>query len=553
MASTTLQEGALVFLAGVVLVFLIRGIRRAVVSIYLTPLRRLRGPPSDSLVFGQFKRIGANDVSSHQKWFGEYGASFRGTGLFCAPRLWTIDPRVINHVLTHSMDYYKPPESHKALGRILGQGCSYRWPVSDRRYHSETSTSRRRTMNPAFGPTQIRELTGVFLAKANELCAYWNVQMEGSGSLRINVMEGLSKMTLDVIGLAGFNYAFEALNTDLPPNELSLAFNEIFKQPPKFSLSSILGNALPSLGIFRDAREKTVDAALLTMQRIGKQILAERKAEILRESSEKAHTLEKKDVQGRDLLTLLIKANMATDVPESQRLSDEEVIAQIPTFLVAGHETTSTSTTWCLYAITRDPSIQQKLREEVFTLSTDTPTMEELNSLPYLDKVIHETLRLHAPVTGTNRIATKDDVLPVSQPYTDRHGNVCTEIPIAKGDRILIPIIALHTSKEIWGEDVLEFKPERWDSPPETIANVPGVWGHLMTFLGGPHACIGYRFSLVEMKALVYTLVRNFEFEFAVPSEDLEPFGLFLQRPRVRTETEKGAQLPLIIRPCKRM
>ncbi|KAI0741702.1 cytochrome P450 [Daedaleopsis nitida] len=528
MASTTLQEG------------------RAVVSIYLIPLRRLRGPPSDSLVFGHFKHIDANDVSSHRKWFGEYGASFRGSGLFCAPRLWTIDPRVINHVLTHSMDYYKPPENRKVLSRILGQDGLI---VTE----GEAHRRERRILNPAFGPTQIRELTGVFLAKAHELCAYWNAQREGSGSLRTNVMEGLSKMTLDVVGLAGFNYAFEALNTDLPPNELSLALNEIFKQPLKLSLSSILGNALPFLDIFRDERAKAEEAALLTMQRIGKQILAERKAGILHESSEKARTLEKKDVQGRDLLTLLIKANMATDVPESQRLSDEEVVAQIPTFFVAGHETTSTSTTWCLYAITRDPSIQQKLREEVFTLSTDTPSMGELNSLPYLDKVIHETLRLHAPVTGTNRIATKDDVLPVSQPYTDRHGNVCTEIPIAKGDRILIPILALHTSKEIWGEDVLEFKPERWDSLPDTIANVPGVWGHLMTFLGGPHACIGYRFSLVEMKALMYMLVRNFEFEFAVPGEDLEPFGLFLQRPRVRTETEKGAQLPLIIRPCKRM
>ena len=137
---------------------------------------------------------------------------------------------------------------------------------------------------------------------------------------------------------------------------------------------------------------------------------------------------------------------------------DSPSCTEVPTFLVTGHETTSTSTTWCLYAITRNPAIQRKLREELLTLDTETPTMEELNSLPYLEKVVHETLRLHAPVTFTSRVATRDDVLPVSQPYTDRDGNVCTEIPIAKGDRILIPIIALHTSKEIWGEDALEFK-----------------------------------------------------------------------------------------------
>ena len=64
------------------------------------------------------------------------------------------------------------------------------------------------------------------------------------------------------------------------------------------------------------------------MQRIAKQILSERKAEIRRESSEKAGAVEKKDLQGRDLLTLLIKANMATDIPENQRMTDDEVLSR---------------------------------------------------------------------------------------------------------------------------------------------------------------------------------------------------------------------------------
>ena len=69
------------FLAGVALVFVIRGVR-TIVSVFFTPLRRLRGPPSSSFVYGHFKQIGPNDVTSHQKWFGEYGSNFRGSGLF---------------------------------------------------------------------------------------------------------------------------------------------------------------------------------------------------------------------------------------------------------------------------------------------------------------------------------------------------------------------------------------------------------------------------------------------------------------------------------------
>lgn len=68
------------------------------------------------------------------------------------------------------------------------------------------------------------------------------------------------------------------------------------------------------------------------MRRIGMQLIAEKKAAILA-ASQDGKGVEKKDVVGRDLLTLLIKANMATDIPESQRLTDEEVVAQVPTYV----------------------------------------------------------------------------------------------------------------------------------------------------------------------------------------------------------------------------
>lgn len=162
---------------------------------------------------------------------------------------------------------------------------------------------------------------------------------------------------------------------------------------------------------------------------------------------------------------------------------------------------------------------------------------------------------------------------------------------IAKGNKVAIPILQAHRSKEIWGEDVLEFKyvnprfpwirynafithvdsrPERWDQPPESISAIPGVWGHLLTFIGGPRACIGYRFSLVEyvhssrcllvahilifdhrLKALLFALVRSFEFEFAVPVEDICVKTAPLQRPSLRSAPQGGFQLPLLVKPYK--
>ena len=64
------------------------------------------------------------------------------------------------------------------------------------------------------------------------------------------------------------------------------------------------------------------------MQRIGTQLIAEKKAALLARAREKGRGVQRKDMADRDLLSLLIKANMATDIPESQRLSEEEVLAR---------------------------------------------------------------------------------------------------------------------------------------------------------------------------------------------------------------------------------
>ena len=74
--------------------------------------------------------------------------------------------------------------------------------------------------------------------------------------------------------------------------------------------------------------------------------------------------------------------------------------------------------------MTNAPEVQTKLREELLSIDTETPSMDELMKLPYLDAVVRETLRAHSPVSNTLRIAMKDDVLPVEKPYTDKNGVV---------------------------------------------------------------------------------------------------------------------------------
>jgi len=87
--------------------------------------------------------------------------------------------------------------------------------------------------------------------------------------------------------------------------------------------------------------------------------------------------------------------------------------------------------TWALFALTQEPTIQEKLRKELLAFPSDKPTMDELNALPYLDAVIREILRLHPPVPSTLRAATKDDIIPLAEKIKDRNGQWIDHIEYA--------------------------------------------------------------------------------------------------------------------------
>ncbi|KAJ7448951.1 cytochrome P450 [Mycena latifolia] len=503
-----------------------------------SPLRHVTGPTNPSLILGNFKEM-MNDAHLTEKWRHEFGANFRFRGLFSVSELHTSDIKAINHIIANNSIYQRVTFNLEAARDMMGRGI-LGVVLDEHKRH-------RRVLNPAFGVAQIRVLTEVFVDKAVQLRDIWAAQIaqDSNAEARIEVMSWLRRMTLDVIGQAGFNYQFNALDAKGKPNELNEVFTQLFHSPEAnrnaaFQLSQTM---IPILKLVPLPGMKLLTSARIKMLGIGKQILSKSKAAVKASGGEKAFG------GRRDLLSVLLKSNISASVPESQRLSDSEVIAQIPTFFIAGHETTSAATSWVLHALSLNVAAQTKLREELLTISTDNPTMDELNSLPYLEMVVRETMRVHAPVVFLQRMAMEDDVLPLSKPYIDKAGKAHDSLPIPKGQIMHIPILAVNTDKEIWGPDAGEFIPERWEKVPDAASEIPGVWANLFTFFAGPHNCIGFRFSLAEMKAIIFTLVRAFEFEAAVPKGGIGPTASLLQKPMVLAETGEGSQLPLIVKP----
>ena len=168
-----------------------------------------------------------------------------------------------------------------------------------------------------------------------------------------------------------------------------------------------------------------------------------------------------------------MKSNLSTDIRPDQRLSDDDILNNINTFMFAGSDTSSLSLTWALWLLSKNSEVQDRLREELSTVhcpeSFGDLTLDEVDSLyesiselPYLDKVLKETLRLIPPIHSSLRVAVQDDVIPTSQPYKIQKpgGAVLVTSPIrmAKGTIVHIPIEAFNLDKSVWGPDAWEFK-----------------------------------------------------------------------------------------------
>ncbi|KAF7338951.1 hypothetical protein MVEN_01971300 [Mycena venus] len=165
----------------------------------------------------------------------------------------------------------------------------------------------------AFGVAQIRNMTQILVDKAIQLRDIWALELskENGAPARLDVFDWLRRMTLDVIGQAGFGYNFEALETSGKGNALNDAFHDLLHGPnaQRNMIFMVAQAMMPILKLV--ARRKALVDARTTMYSVARQIVSESKAAILTVEGEKA--LDSK----RDLLSILLKANLSTSVPES--------------------------------------------------------------------------------------------------------------------------------------------------------------------------------------------------------------------------------------------
>ncbi|CAK5271317.1 unnamed protein product [Mycena citricolor] len=406
-----------------VLVYVVRILYRN----WTSPLKFVDGPSCVNPILGHLQLISDNPGITNE-WRAQYGPTFMAKGMFfvrslipldtlcCSAHvpqkneLHTKDLKAVAHIVTHGALYQK---THTSLGnqrRILGEGIlSVELDPHKRQASHPMSTmsvlpcllrqhlaSDHFINNPAFGIPQIRAMNEIFVEKGNMMRDMLTKRLrDNRGPATIDLSSWFRQVTLDIIGQAGFGYQFNALQTHGKDEaELGTVFRQLFHSPKANLYRSIqLAQVLvPALKLLPLPGSHVTCVAQTRLRAIGKTLFYESKAKSASISDGKGLN------RGRDLLSLLIKANMSDEIQASQRLTDDEVISQIATFVSAGHETTSTALSWAAHALSQNPEIQDKLRQELLSLPTDNPSMDKLNSLPFLKNFVRETMRLYAPV-----------------------------------------------------------------------------------------------------------------------------------------------------------
>ncbi|KAN0081681.1 Cytochrome P450 [Tylopilus felleus] len=453
------------------------------------------------------------------------------------------DPKALQKILNTSSDNYSKLPNIRAVSRMLN-GKGILWA------DGEDHKRQRSVLLPGFGSKESKAFLQVFKDCADAICVRW-MEIIGNcdGRTVIDITSWLSRGALDSIGQAAFDVQLGTVQDNAHPlaKKYENYLGDIFGLPPakqifiqaasKYIPTHIYqwmldNGSNPRLARARDVKNTVTDVA--------KELVREKGGALLQG---KGNT---------DIFTLLVKANM--DANAKIKLSDEELLAQMRTLLVAGHETTATTMSWILFELARHPKIQSRLRDEIRNTEAivcargdSLLKVQDLEAMPYLDAVIKEGLRIHPSAPQSFRIALQDDILPLSKPILTESGDMLNEVHIPKGTEIVISNAAYNRNKDIWGEDAHEFKPERWLDGGMGDRKLPGigVYSHLMTFSTGARACLGWRFALTEIQAFISTLVGKFEFAMTARADRIVRQPMLAMAPMVEDELNRGVQLPL--------
>lgn len=576
------------------------------------PLRSIAGPKREHWLKGNLHRIFRDGSEYNLRLVQKYGGVVKIHALLGEQQLYVSDPLALHHIVVKEQHIYTETDMFIMGNKVIfGEGL-----ISTL---GEQHRKQRKMLNPVFSLANMRELLPVIQPIASKMRSVLLSQLPDDGGLQeIDILPWMARGTLEYISQAGLGYTFNALEPtqshsfaeairSLAPASLKLLFLRPFIPFIVRNISLYWRNKLVDWLPIKSLHD--LRRVVQVMDEASNTIFSEKKAGLEgRPMTVGTCTTKNKSegnlgdhMKGKDIMTLLLRANASSDPAEG--LTEAELIGQMNTVIFAGFETSTIAISRLLHALAYRPAAQIRLRSELRQAKLDYATLRDiplngsnwndielpydiLMSLPYLDAVVRETLRVYPPTSILSRTARQTTTLPLQFPVRSSTDEEVTSIVVPEGTTVIISILASNHNKAVWGDDASEWRPERWlsasgqrawfgqgqeldgtlgdsaeGSAPTTPGNrggvkYPGVYASMMTFLGGGRACIGFKFAEMEIKQIITTLVSSMHFSLPSATDEhgnrKEIYWMMngLQVPVVRAPFGDGktAQIPLDIR-----
>ncbi|EWZ28976.1 cytochrome P450 [Fusarium oxysporum Fo47] len=328
-----------------------------------------------------------------------------------------------------------------------------------------------RVLMPAFGPLSIQSMFDEMHDIASQLALKWARYGPDSP---IMVTDDFTRLTLDTLALCSMGYRFNSYYSPvLHPFIKAMGdfLTEAGEKPRR----------LPLPGIVYRERDRKYQQDIDTLRSTAKEVLDARKAG---------------GSTRKDLLTAMLEG---VDTKTGKKMTDESIMDNLITFLIAGHETTSGLLSFAFYQLLTHPDTYQLAQKEVDQVVGKGPIqVVHLSKLPYLNGVLRETLRLNATLPLFTVEAFEDTLLG-------------GKYPVKAGETILNLLAKSQLDPTVFGDDANEFKPERMFD--ENFARLnkefPNSW---KPFGNGMRGCIGRPFAWQEALLVMVMLLQNFNF-----------------------------------------
>jgi cytochrome P450 len=391
--------------------------------------------------------IGGDDDAIHRmtELFERHGDIYRFHSPARRAEMWVINhPDDVKRVLVSNHRNYTKGTGLDRVKILLGNGIM----TSE----GELWKRQRYMMQPMFHRRMITQFSKLIDDCNERFIAKWEAQA-ARGEL-VNVTDDMSELTLEIVLLSIFGTDLERLAQEMGGNPFDIVTREPardLKFAYKFRQLSKLVGALAK----RRVAEKT---------------------------------------EHFDFLQMLIEAR---DKETGSPMSEKELIDEVMTLIVAGHETTASGLNWTWYLLSQNPEAEAKLHAEIdATEEKSAPSLTDVEQLSYTRNVVDEALRMYPPGWLLSRRTIAADTL--------------SGYDVPPGTDVLLCLYLLHRHPRYWKEPEA-FRPERFDAAHESerprFAYMP--------FAAGPRHCIGETLALYEMYMHLYKVARRYRLRYA--------------------------------------